>query len=263
METPPPPQDAPLPGTQVIQRVAALLRLLTMYQRTGMRLIDLHRGAGIERSTAHRLLQGLIAERLVTQDHASKRYRLGPAIYEMGLAAAPSQQLRDVCHRHLLSLAEQTGDTVFLTLRSGFDAVCVDRVEGAYPIKAFVLDVGRRRPLNIGAGALAIMSRLSDAEIARITAANKGRLAEQFPMFTEAAMQAKIDRARRTGLMINDVLEVAGVRAIGMPIIDAENQPVAAISVSALTARLEAPRLDEVAMHLGEAIRQVEAELRG
>jgi DNA-binding IclR family transcriptional regulator len=248
-------------GTQAIQRAVALLRLLAAHNRTGMRLVDVYRAAGLERATVHRILQGLVAEQLVRQDKASKRYYLGSLLYEIGLAAAPRPALRDLCHPHLRTVAEQTGDTVFLTIRSGFDGVCIDRAEGAFPIKAFVLEVGRRRPLNIGAGATAILGALPDEEIASICAVNRGRTLERYPNYSEAELLQRIARYRRTGYLLNEVQEVPGVRSLGMAIRGADRAPLAALSVSTVAARLAGERVEEVASYVGEAVRAIEATL--
>lgn len=250
------------PGTQVIQRVALLLRLLTANHRKGMRLVDLAAASAIERPTVHRLLQGLIAERLVAQEHGSKLYRLGPAMYEMGLAAAPGTPLRDLCHPHLVAIAEETGDTAFLTVPSGFDGVCVDRTEGAYPIKVFVLDVGRRRPLQVGASGLALLSAMHDDEVARIHEANRARLAEHYPNHSEADFRLRLTQARRNGYAVKDVLEVSGVRSVAVPVRDPHGRPVAAISVATLAQRLKPERAAEVAGTIRRAVAQIELRLR-
>lgn len=249
-------------GTQVIQRAALFLKLLAANNRTGLRLVDLHRAAGVRRATAHRILQGLVAEQLVRQEQRTKRYFLGGLIYEMGLAAAPRSALRDICHPFIRAVAEQTGDTVFLTIRSGFDGVCIDREEGAFPVKAFVLEVGRRRPLNVGAGATAILGALADEEIDRICAINRHRTVEQFPRYSEPALRERIARARETGYTLNDVLEVPGIRSLAIPIRNAQGQPVAAISVSAMTLRLEGERLVAVKSYVGAAVLAIEDVLR-
>lgn len=250
------------PGTQVIQRVALLLRLLTANHRKGLRLVELGAMSGIERSTAHRILQGLIAERMAVQDHATKLYRLGPAMYEMGLAAAPGSQLRDVCHLHLSAIAERTGDTVFLTVRSGFDGVCVDRAEGAYPVKVFVLDVGRRRPLQIGGSGLAILSAMPDDDVRRIDEANAERLVRHYPRHVPAEFRQRLLQARRQGYAVKDVLEVEGVRSVGVPIRDPAGRAVAAISVATLATRLKPERAAEVARTIQAAVAEIERELR-
>jgi DNA-binding IclR family transcriptional regulator len=248
-------------GTQVVQRVAALLRSVSARNRLGARLIDLCTEVNIERPTAHRILQGLVSEGLIRQDETSKRYFLGSMIYEMGLAASPRTNMRDLCHAHLQQIAQTTGDTVFLTTRAGFDGVCIDRAEGAFPIKVFVLEVGRRRPLNIGGGALAILSFLDDNEIERILSINKERCAERYPNYSEAEVRKIIARARARGFVISDVVELPGVRTIAFPIFDKNNNPVAAISVATLSQRMDKGRSDLAISCITKAIEQIQPTL--
>lgn len=249
-------------GTQSIQRAVQLLRLLTLHNRIGLRLVDLHRKAGLERSTTHRILQSLVNERLATQDQSSKRYHLGPFVYEMGLAAAPRSQLRDLCHTHLRALAELSGDTVFLTARAELDGVCLDRMEGAYPVKAFVLEVGKRRPLGIGGGSLAILSEMDPVECDRILRSNAIRLAERYPRYSEGAVKSALARARRTGYVLQDVVEVPGIRSLALPIVAAPGVPVAALSISAMAQRLGPDRVPDLVRAMGEAAHAIEAELQ-
>jgi DNA-binding IclR family transcriptional regulator len=248
-------------GTQSIHRAATMLRLLTAHHRTGLRLVDLYRKAQIERTTAHRILQGLIAERLVVQDQASRRYFLGPFAYEMGLTATSRVQLRDICHPFLMQLAQRSGDTVFLTMRSGLDAVCLDRAEGAHPVKVFVLEVGKRRPLGVGGGAIAILSGLDDTEQQRILRANAERLTERFARYDEGAVSRAIAVSRRSGYVVTEVLEVPGIRTMAMPIRTGPGRAIAAFSISTMVQRMDHDRLDELAPMMRSAVTQVEDEL--
>jgi DNA-binding IclR family transcriptional regulator len=248
-------------GTQVVQRVAALLRLLATHRRTGLRLVDIERGAHLERSTAHRLLQGLIAERLAVQESRSKRYFLGPSMYEIGIAAAPHPHLREICHSHLLNLARITGDTVLLVVRSGLDTVCLDRKAGRFHSKVFSFDIGRRRPLGIGASSAVLMSGLSDDEVSRICIANHGRLVTGFPRYTRAYLLERIAFVRKTGYALCHVLELPGIRGVSQVIHAPEGHAMAAVTVSAPHARLPEDRALELAEQLAAAVASIEAEL--
>jgi len=248
-------------GTQTIHRCAALLRLITTHQRTGLRLVDLYPCVGLTRPTTHRILQALVAEGFVRQDEKSKRYFLGGLLYEMGVAAFSPHDLRDIVQPFLQRVAHETGDTVFLTIRSGLDGVCIARAEGAYPIKVFVLDVGRRRPLAIGASAQAYLSALPDDEIERIWLANRDRVVRQFPNFSLEQMWQHIDQARQNGYLISDVLEVNDVRAIAVPILGTMNRPVGALSISALKNRLSGASLNTKAGVLRTAVREIQAKM--
>lgn len=155
-------------GTQSIQRAALLLREIAAHNRLGLRLVDLAIRSKLERPTVHRILKSLVAENMVTQNPENRRYFLGQALFEFGLAAAQQFSLRDLCQASLNRIAEKTGDTVFLTLRNGNEAVCIDRKDGAYPIKVFTLNIGDRRPLGVGAGGLAVLAALPPQQIQEI-----------------------------------------------------------------------------------------------
>jgi DNA-binding IclR family transcriptional regulator len=249
-------------GTQMIHRCATLLKLITTDNRKGVRLVDLYKAAGLTRPTTHRILQALVTERIIRQDERTKKYYLGSLVYEMGLAAAPQFDLRDVSRPFLQRVAEATGDTVFLTIRSGFDGVCAGRAEGAYPVKAFVLDVGRHRPLNIGGGAVALLSGLDDDEIERIYQANKKRLEHDYPRFDVATMWDHIADVRKSGYFINEVLEVQEIWSLAMPIFDPHGTPVGGLSISALKKRLSGSYLREKVEVLSQAVNEIQAELQ-
>jgi DNA-binding IclR family transcriptional regulator len=133
-----------------------------LHNRVGLRVVDLCRLTGLRRPTAHRLLQCLARENLIVRNARTRNYHLGRLVYELGVTATPSVRLEDICGPHLKALAAATGDMAFLTLRSGLDAVCIGREEGAFPIRTYTLEVGTRRPLGIGAGSLAILAALPE-----------------------------------------------------------------------------------------------------
>ncbi len=247
-------------GTQSIQRAARLLRELAARNRHGMRLIDVAQSSGLQRPTVHRMLKCLAAENLVSQDPQSRRYYLGPLVFELGITAGPRFNIRDVCSDALDRIAAETGDTVFLLIRSGDDSLCIDRREGAFPIKTFTVDVGVRRPLGVGAGSLAILTGLPDDEIEETV----DRIAPRLPAFgrlTPSELLALVKRARKTGYVLNDVRTLSGVTAIGVPIFDPNTRPIAAISVSAITTRMTSARQRELAELLRRETRAIEKRL--
>ena len=224
-------------------------------------MVDIHRRTGLERPTVHRMLQGLVAEGLIRQNEETKRYYLGQLLYEMGLAAAPKLALRDICYPYLQTIAEQTGDTVFMIVRSGFDGVCIARADGSFPIKAFVLDVGRHRPLNVGSGGIAIMSALSDDEISRICRVNLERTQRNNPLYEEEALYSAIAATRRLGYSANKVMESPSVSSVGILIRYPDASPAGSLSVSTLSSRLSKARLPKVVANLRDSVALIESEL--
>jgi DNA-binding IclR family transcriptional regulator len=160
------------------------------------------------------------------------------------------------------ALAEQTGDTVFLAVRSGFNGVCVDRMEGSFPIRVFVMDVGRPRPLNIGGCNIAMMSTLSDNEIGRICKVNHERVAEAYPNYSDSLLRKKIREVRTNGFLVNEVLDASTARSVAVPIRGSHEAPaIAAISISAVASRLQSARIAEVSTLLLETVKRIEADI--
>ena len=248
-----------LSGTQSIERALLLLREIAAHNRGGSRLLDLATRTGLQRPTVHRMLKCLVAENMVQQDPDSHRYFLGSMVFELGLTAAPRYNLREICHPALTRIAEATGDTVFLTQRSGLDAVCIDRREGAFPIKTFTLEIGMRRPLGIGTGSLSILSALSEEEIRHTIDANAARLPEYGLAANSLTVQVR--RAQKLGYAVREAPTLAGVRSIGLVVRNQGGVAFAALSVSAISSRMNDKRIAELATMLKNEIRLIEKQL--
>lgn len=230
-------RSAAADGTQAIARAAALLRALARLEEKGFRLVDLAAALGLERPTVHRILRRLVDERLVVQNPADRTYRLGPLVYELGLVAEPPVAVHASCDASLDEIAALSGDTVFAFIASSYDVVCIDRREGSYPVKALLLPVGGRRPLGTGAGSLALLSALSEAEAGQVLTANAARLQALGEESTQSLRQM-VDQGRADGFVAKHPVPMSEILSLAVPVCDAVGRPLLALSVSALTYRI-------------------------
>lgn len=238
-----PPQNA---GAQTVDRTVAILRELGTSGMAGLRLIDLQRITGLPKATVHRILSSLAHHGLVAQHTDTRRYCLGPEMAILGWAVTrQSYDLRDLCQPEMHALAQETGDTAFLTVRSGNDSVCIDRMMGPYPIKAFTVDVGTRRPLCVGAGGLALMACLTETEEEDIYLRTRQKLKE-YPNAHERAIRAAVAATRAKGYALSDGHVLKSVRGLATAVFNPRGQPVGAISIAALRERISAARLPEL-----------------
>jgi len=244
-----------------LKRGVVLLKLLATAGARGMALTELAEKAGIPHPSVHRLLGQLAAERLSEFSSESRRYKLGPLAFELGLAGSTMYDIRDLCEPAMDMLARETEDTVYLVVRSGFDAVCMHRKEGSFPIRTLVLDVGSRRPLGVGAGGLAILAAIGDEERSQIIERVAPHLAAFGKLTAEDLADACL-QARSSGAAVVQNRVNLGVKAVGLPFCNSIGQAVGALSVAALSQRLNRRRTQQVADLLREATRSVEMHLR-
>ncbi len=249
-------------GTQTLQRGAQLLRLLATHARDGLRLLDAARLAALERPTTHRLLRGLVAEGLAMQDARTRRYFLGPLAFELGLVAARRFNLRDICHGALVRLAQASGDTVYMAVRRGGDAVCLDRCEGTFPIKTLTVDIGDRVPLGVGAGGLAQLAALEPEESEAVIAANSDRTGA-YPGLDAAILRAAVEETRRRGYSVHRNRAMPGVLAIGLVLRTSSGAPVASISIAAIESRMTPRRRKELIGLMRAEAKALESQLGG
>jgi DNA-binding IclR family transcriptional regulator len=249
-----------------IGRILAVLNVLAAAAARGMRLTDVAEATGMGKSTTHRILTGMAAGALVEQDLESGRYFVGLKMLAFAHAARDRFAFSRLAEPALERLAQQTQDTVFLVARSGDESVCLDCRAGSFPIKVLTLNVGDRRPLGIGAGSMAMLAGLADDEVERILASQVDIRAHY--QIDDIHLRSMLAATRRDGYAYNNIhvlpgLESApGMAGIGVPLRRADGRPVAALLITAITARLDGPRRDTVVASMQQEAALLEEQLK-
>ncbi|WP_245329261.1 IclR family transcriptional regulator [Bradyrhizobium centrolobii] len=168
--------------------------------------------------------------------------------------------MRELARQAIDFLADQTGDTVFLAVRGGNDALCVERRAGSFPIKAFTVDVGSRIPLGVGCGGVAMIAALPEEEADSILAANAPRL-KDYGDITPAQLAELVSAARIRGYAVNPH-RALGIAAVGMAVRHADGGLAGSISIAAIESRLPPERIEKIARLLRAEIRKIEKMLQ-
>ena len=250
---------------QSIARPAAVLEALAAASSSGLRMTDVMRATGLGKATVHRLLAGLTSARLVDQDPDSSRFFVGMRILSWAVSAGERFGLARLAESAMVRLADSTLDTIYLTVRSGEEALCLNRREGGHPIKTLTLKIGDRRPLGVSGGGLALLAFLPDAEIERIL--KQQAAAGTVLPFGHADLRKMISETRQAGFAWYDVPVlhgtevVTGMAAVAVPIRRPDSRPIAALSVAAITARLQGQRRRTIVAQLQDEARRIEGAL--
>lgn len=242
--------DGDVGSVRAVSRAFDVLRILALGGEHGMRLVDVVAYAQLSRPTVHRILHTLIAEGVAEQEPATRRYRVGPEISLLGMSRPAQLPVRAAAEPHLTELAETLGDTMFLTVRAGWDSVAIVRKTGSYPIKVLAIDVGARRPLGVGMAGVMLLAAQEPEQIEAICRANTTRLPADGPDM--AMIRQRVQRARERGYAYADAGVMQGTRALAVPVRDANGEVVAAITVAAMADRLSESTVPRVLETLQE-----------
>ncbi|HXF17176.1 MAG TPA: IclR family transcriptional regulator [Burkholderiales bacterium] len=236
-----------------VQKSCRILRSLTEPRVT--RLSEIAGQAGLNKVTTLRILEVLCREGFVKRDDKTKTYSLGNEVFILAAALRDRDDLRARARPSLVRLAAMSEDSVLLSVRSGgTESVCVDREVGSFPIRANYLDIGSRRPLGMGAGAMALLAWQPQAEIEAILPLVEQRL-PQYPKISLAWLKSEMERSRERGYTVFLNMLVERMGAVGVPIFGSDGSAVAAISIAALSDRLSS-RMDQL---VGMLKREAEA----
>jgi DNA-binding IclR family transcriptional regulator len=198
---------------------------------------------------------------MLARTHNGRGYRLGPLLYELGLAALPSVNIKGIAHPHLCKVAEMTGDMTFLAARSGYETVCLDAVAGHFPVQTLTSGIGDRHPLGVGANGQAILAMLHDSEIELVLQATRHQR-RNYNRLSKDALLNEIAACRKRGYALNENIAVEGISAMAKAICLPGRIPIAAVAIATLSSRMQPSRRPRLARCLDSCAADIEADMK-
>lgn len=221
--------NRPAYTVEAVDHTLAVLGLLT--ERETVRLTELASELGIGRATAHRLLQMLVYREFARQ-RPDRAYTAGPAL----MAARRQARLRSMAfwlRPSLLLAYNRLRESVELQVLSGIDVLSLDTIERPPGDRRSV--PGTRLPAERTSGGLALLAQLPADEI-------RTRFGP-LPALTRSQLDRSLAATLREGF---GYVRGTDDDSVGVPVLDDDDQAIAALTCTAPRARLTRPRLAEV-----------------
>jgi IclR family pca regulon transcriptional regulator len=250
-------------GSAYSQSLERGLAILSAF-RSGRPLLgvsEIGREIGLGRSTTHRYVATLATLGYLQQDVATKKYRLGPRVLDLGFSAINSMELREVAAPHLRRLSDETGYTVNMAILDGLDIVYVERCRSTQAGQREIdlnLHVGARLPAYCTSLGKVLLAWLAPEEqaaaLARIDFARRG----PNTLTSRAALVSELKRVRADGFAINNEELAYGLRSIAAPILDYEGRAVAGINLAVHSSMVS---MEDLTARLSETVRRAAADI--
>jgi DNA-binding IclR family transcriptional regulator len=247
-------------GAQSIRRAMDVTRAVAQLQRSGASLSRVAHAAGLNQSTAFRILRSLCEERMLLFNERDRSYHLGLLAFELGLATRSDSQVLGHWQPVVEHVAERTRLTTYLMAQSDFEAVCLLCQQGSMAIRAMPMVVGQRLPLGIGAGSLAILATLDDAEVEQVIAEQM----KHYQLYPQGAGQPdqirdRVRAARENGFAMTSGTVAKGLSGIGVSVLPKQGLLQLAISVSAVVDQFNLAEAQQIAEIITIAIKRAKA----
>ena len=244
-----------------VSSVDRALQLLGMLRETPeIRLSDAARRLGVANSTAHRLLAMLVHHGFVAQDPATKVYRAGSALLNIGLAAVQALDIRSVAHPFLVEIAEVTGETSHLAQLEGARVRYIDAVESQKALRV-ASRVGMTLPAHCTSVGKILLAELDTAALRTLLPTLDLPAETEHSITDRSELEAQLEIARQRGFAVNAGESEDGVSSVATAVRNARGVAVAAISCAAPAARLPERRMKALAEVLLDAAARLGARL--
>ncbi len=188
---------------------------------------------GRRRDDVAALLERLADLDLVERADGAGEFRLGLRLFRLGSAVERRLDVRRAARPVMDDLNRRTEETVYLCIRRGDEALCIERVDGLW-VQSLALRLGETLPLHLGAASRVLLAHeqpgFRKAYLARVALE---RRTDRTPT-TRAAVERELQVIIARGYAVSDGDIRLGIAAVGAPVRDHTGAVVAALSVGGL-----------------------------
>jgi IclR family pca regulon transcriptional regulator len=235
--------------SQSLERGLAILACFTP-ERPVLGIADIADELGMSRSTTHRYVITLVALGYLEQG-ASRKYRLGLRVTDLGMSALNSTGLREHSQPYLEELRQRTSYTVNMAVLDGPEILYVDRARSYRRGQSQIdlgLRLGSRLPAYCTSMGKLLLAYLPEEEQKDLIGDMKLTRRAPNSITSKKALRTELEHVREEGFAVNDEELAQGLHSISAPVRSENNEVVAAVNMAAHASMIS---LEELVDHLG------------
>lgn len=250
--------NEPYPGTQAVLRAVALLKAFSDSQPE-LGLTELARSAGLNKTTAFRMLTALESAGLVAKNHETESYRLGPEVIALGGRALRANHLYLAARPELETLARKTGETATLEVLSGAETLILDEVLTQY-FMGTTPSVGTRWPAHTTSTGKVLLAYLPSEQLDALLSRTLAK-PTRHTVVQPNQLRREFEQVRARGYAVADEELEIGYVAVGAPVRSHEDKVIAAISIGGPSVRMTRTKIETVAPLVVQAADKISKRL--
>ncbi len=239
-------------GTRNVYRTLSIIREVYRLQNNKGTLSNISKSLELPISTVKRILSVLTMEGFVNFSSDTKSYYLGYELYRMIRESMPIM-IKEKYHIALQKIADITGDTSYLTIRSDLNSLCIDEAKGGCSI-GISYGIGTLTPLGLIASGITLLSQMEDEKIIEVMEKNKIHY-EKYQTTPEKIWH-DINTVKEFGYIRCESIIIEGLMNVAVPISDKDGGLNCSIVVSSTGARMTSKRCEQIVQIINEQVNQ-------
>jgi len=198
-----------------IEKCFSILQLFSK-SKQALGISEISKQLALNKSTVFNIIYTLKNLEILEQ-YPDGKFHFGTLLYLLGNANGKKSELIQTVHPYLEKINHQTKLSAFLGIRSGIQALILDKVDNAYDIK-ISSEIGMRLPLLAGAGGKTLLSQLPDRQIDQILSANPLKKFTAKTCIDKKAFKNDVIKIRKAGVAVDDEEYIDGIVAFSVPL---------------------------------------------
>jgi len=240
---------------RLVGSLSKAFRLLTAFsaERPELGATELATATGLDRTTIHRFLTTLAQIGALTQNPATRKYRLGLHLLDFAYALLDSLEIRRIAVPYLLSLQLETRKAVTLGVPDATDVLLIERLWGPEVPVNLTMQIGARLPMYASAMGRSILAYSEPALVEQALRPSQLRKLTPKTETDGARILRRLQQVRTQGFDVADEEIHLGARAVAAPIRGSDGSAVGAICLTAQTSISMAVLVERYARRLSAA----------
>jgi len=228
-----------------INKTLDVLELFLESKETNLRLLEVARQVGINKSAANRIVSTLTKRDYLQQSGKRGKYSLGPKFIKYGQKMNSRMRQGLVNRRHLIKLNQEVGDCVIVTALDGYEAVITEKVESEHTLRMSPM-AGSMVQMYCTAQGKAILAYMSEAELDDYLKNVPLKKRTETTITTAAKLRAHLLEVAAENAAYEDEENFPGARNVAVAIRDANGRVLASVGVLAPSVRFSMDKMKEV-----------------
>ena len=245
----------------MLQSVDKAVRILDLFvDHTELGATDIAEAMDMNKSTAFRFLTTLENCGLLYRTERAK-YRLGLKLFSLGQLTYGRMNFASCAHPHLQRLMETTGETALLAVTDGSTGIIyIDRVVSCANLR-ITIEIGRRYEAHHTAIGKAFLAYQNETFLEQYYKNADFTPLTERSIISPDVLATHLLQVRERQYALDNEESESGLFCYGAPILSAQGESIAAISISGPVTRMKTNQHQKIAS-LQEAARRIASGLQ-
>ncbi len=233
--------------------------LLSFQTRPHLSVEEMAKMLGWPKSSVYRFVHVLRERGVLLLDPLTKRYRLGPVLYQLGRSGGPD--LCEIARPALERVRNEAGESTFLSMRTGWEARYAACVEGPERIR-FTAPLGKAVALYAGASAKVILAFMEEEERKMYLGTVRLKRLCKATILDKRKMEQSLLLIRSRGYDFTQEELYQGAWGLAAPILDEDGVAVASVAITGVQFRMPGKRLPRFISLVRQAAQEISERLK-